>query len=296
MPGGGGSSPAPAGNTTTVQKSDPWEGQQPYLKTGFAEAQKLFDAGGPQYYPDQTYAGPTDAMNQALQKQINLASGGNPLTQASTDAAMARFSPDYLTSNPGNAYYQSMGNGPELQAAIQSAVSQATPGLLDTFTQGNRLNSPGAAYAVSQGITNAAAPVLMAGKQAAAQGISNNYNTAGQQQNQAMLLAPELQSMPYNDISQLYSAGQQQQGNQQATINDAMAKYNYEQTQPFNLLDWYNASVGGSFGGTSTLTSPYFQQQGGGLGGLGTLGGALAGGLTLGPLGAIGGGLLGSMF
>ena len=40
--GGGGS---PSGNTTTVQKSDPWEGQQPYLKQQMGEAQRLYGGG-----------------------------------------------------------------------------------------------------------------------------------------------------------------------------------------------------------------------------------------------------------
>lgn len=42
MPGGS----KPAGNTTTTTKSDPWEGQQQYLRSGFGEADKLYNSGG----------------------------------------------------------------------------------------------------------------------------------------------------------------------------------------------------------------------------------------------------------
>jgi len=35
------------GNQTTVQKADPWEGQQPYLRNIFSEATKLYGLGGP---------------------------------------------------------------------------------------------------------------------------------------------------------------------------------------------------------------------------------------------------------
>lgn len=297
--GGGGGSQQPSGSTTTVQKSDPWEGQQPFLKTGFEQAQNLYNQGGPQYYGGQTYAGMTDPQNQAIQAQIAQASGSNPLTDAATGSAINRFDPNYLTSNPGNAMYSALGNGDAMQGAVNSAVQRAAPGLLDSFTQGNRMNSPGAAFAISQGLGDAAAPYVFQGQQAAAQGISSNYNTAGQQQNQAMLMAPQLQQMPYSDISQLYGAGAAQQGEQQAQINDQMAKYNYEQTQPYNLLDWYNGAVGGSYGGTSTLTSPYFSQPSNPLGG--ALGGAALGGglgymMGMPWAGAAAGGLLGGLF
>lgn len=301
--GGGGGGQAPAGNTTTVQKSDPWSGQQPYLTTGFQKAQDLLNQGGPQYFSGQTYAGPTDAQNAAINAQISLASQGNPLTYAATGATLDKLSPDFMNANPGNQLYQNLGNGPALQGAINSAVQQATPGLLDSFTQGNRLNSPGAAYAVSQGVASAAAPYVLAGQQSAAQGLSENYNTAGQQQNQALLFAPQTAQMPYQDISNLYNAGATQQQQQQANINDQLARYNYQQTEPFNLLDWYNQQVSGTYGGTSTLTSPYFQQPGNAMGG--ALGGAALGGGAAYLLGAsnpyiaaaaIGGGLLGGLF
>ena len=33
------------GNTTTVQKADPWEGQQPYLKDIYAQTGGLYGSG-----------------------------------------------------------------------------------------------------------------------------------------------------------------------------------------------------------------------------------------------------------
>lgn len=298
--GGGGGSPA--GNTTTVQKSDPWAGQQPYLTTGFQQVQDLYNTGGPQYFPGQTYAGPTDAQNQALTAQQNFAtSGSGGLSAASSNAAQNILDPSFLNSNPGNAMYSQLGNGQAMNDAIQNAVTKATPGLLDTFTQGNRLNSPGAAFAVSNGIASAAAPYVYQGQQAAAQGLSQNYQGAAQLQNQANLLAPQSQQMGYTDAANLYNAGATDQTQQQASINDAMARYNYDQTQPYNLANWYNAGVGGSYGSTGTLTSPYFQQQSGGFGGAltGAVGGGalgyMLGGGTGAMYGAGAGGLLGGL-
>jgi len=328
MSGGGSSQQQPSGTTTTVQKADPWSGQQPYLAGGntsnwfnpdtqafvskripgtFQSAFELYDAGGPQYFPGQTYA-PAGFNQERALSAVNDIAGGNLANPAATvggaASASARniLSPEFLASNPGNAGFQTLANGPAMQAAVNSAVQNATPGLLDTFTQGNRLNSPGAAYGVSQGIANAAAPIVLAAQQAGAQGLSQNYGQAAQQQNQAALLAPQLQQVPYTDAAQLYGAGATEQGLRQNVINDQLSRYNYEQTSPYDLLNWYNASIGGSYGGTSTLESPYFAQSGGGgLGGAlsGAMGGASLGSM-FGPwgmgIGAVGGGLLGGLF
>lgn len=301
MDSGGGGGSQPSGQTTTVQKADPWSGQQPFLQTGFQQVQDLYNSGGPQYYSGQTYAGPTDAQNNALNSQIALGSAGSPLAGAAQSAGMGILDPSFLQSNPGNAVYNNLANGQATQDAINTAVQKATPGLMDAFTQGNRMNSPGAAFAVSQGITSAAAPYVLQGQQAAAQGLSGNYQGAAQLQNQASLIAPQTQQMPYTDISNMYNAGATQQSQNQAGINDAMTRYNYNQTLPYNMADWYNAGVGGSYGGTQTLTSPYFTQPQGGL--MGALTGAVGGG-ALGYMlggqqgamyGAGGGGLLGGL-
>lgn len=44
----------PSGSTTTTTKSDPWEGQQPYLKQAFSEAERLY-GGGIKYGTPQQY-------------------------------------------------------------------------------------------------------------------------------------------------------------------------------------------------------------------------------------------------
>ncbi len=292
----GGSSPS--GTTATVQKADPWSGQQGPLLRSFDNASTLAFSNNGQlagipYYPGATYAPATDAQNTAIGMQENLGLNGSPITSAATTSSLGILDPSFRTSNPGNAAYQDIING---GPGMQEAIARATPGLLDTFTQGNRLNSPGAAYGVSKGIGDAAAAAQM---QAAA-GLSANYGQAAGQQNTAGLIAPQTQAMPYTDLGQAYSAGTWQQQLQQNVINDAMTKYNYQQTAPFNMLDWYNSAIGGTYGSSSTLTSPYFTQQPNQL--MGGLTGAASGaamGTMISPgygtaIGAVAGGLLGA--
>ena len=71
--GGGGSQ-----STTTVQKADPWSGVQPYLKKGYADATKMYEAntiGGPGYYPGQTYVPRDPLENQAQMEKLGYSLG-----------------------------------------------------------------------------------------------------------------------------------------------------------------------------------------------------------------------------
>lgn len=64
MSGGGG---------TTVQKSDPWSGQQPYLKDVMGQGAANYYGGGPAYYPGQTFVGPTTGQIGGWDTQLNYA-------------------------------------------------------------------------------------------------------------------------------------------------------------------------------------------------------------------------------
>lgn len=70
------------GSQTTTQKSTPWEGQQPYLRDLFRQAQGQFNQGPLQYYPGQTVApfSPQTMMGMDLMTQRAL--GGSPQQDA----------------------------------------------------------------------------------------------------------------------------------------------------------------------------------------------------------------------
>ena len=73
---GGGSSPT---STTTVQKADPWAGQQPYLTDVFDEAQDRYnDSASPAFFPGNTIS-PFNQNEQAYQQFVgDYATGGRP--------------------------------------------------------------------------------------------------------------------------------------------------------------------------------------------------------------------------
>lgn len=313
-------SSAPSGNTTEIQSSQPWSGQLPYLSGTLNPAEPQYYAGAgagadisqgtpgvytnaanvyennvPQYYPGTTYAPETGAQSSAITGEENLGLNGSPITAASNAAATNILNPSFLNSNPGNSYYQGVlsGNSPSINAAI----ANAEPGIMDQFTGGQTVSpGSGASYGVGQGVANAVAGQM----NNAAAGLSSNYGQAAGQQNTANLIAPSTQGMSYTDLSNAYNAGSTQQGLNQNTINDAISRYNYGQTLPMNMLDWYNGVVGGSSsGGTSSLTTPYFTQgQSGGV--MGALSGAASGaalGTSVYPgYGTAIGGVLGALY
>ena len=123
MSGGGG---------TTVTKSDPWAGAQPYLKDVMGQAQQLYAGGGPAYYPGQTFVGPTAGQIGGWDTQLNYADqvfGG----QAAPQFGQATGA---LASNlAGNTTLGSMANtlSPLSSGALSSSFSNpfGTAGGLD---------------------------------------------------------------------------------------------------------------------------------------------------------------------
>lgn len=188
-------------------------------------------------------------------------------------------------------------NNPAWDSLVSNVSAATLPGLESTFTQGGTMNNPAAAYAVSNGLTSALAPYaeqnyntqtqnqigaantlagnslsatsgLSSGWQnavsdlmAAAQGKSTNYNTAGTQGIQDIAMLPGLTSANTNNAQTTYNVGAQEQAQNQAELNNLVNMYNYNTNLPLNLIDAYNSMIAGNYGGTSTLTSPYYQNQ-----------------------------------
>ena len=62
---------------------------QPYLQYGLQQAQRLYQTGGPQYYPYETFVRPTTTTQTGLQALEARAMGGSPLTQAAQQQLQA---------------------------------------------------------------------------------------------------------------------------------------------------------------------------------------------------------------
>jgi len=144
----GGSS---GGGTQTVKTElDPTV--KPYVDYGLSESQRLYQAGPMEFYPGQTYVGPSQMTQTGMQAAQQRAMAGSPLTQGAqqtvgalqtaTNPALGGFADVYgrSGSNPAMGMTQQtaqggyLGGNPFFQGAFQPAARAAQ----DKFEQSIR--------------------------------------------------------------------------------------------------------------------------------------------------------------
>ena len=291
-PFGGGSS-TPSTQVVTQQSQEPWGGQQPFLKRGFSEAEKIFEGDKPQYFPGQTTVPFSPQTEQALGMTEARALQGSPLTPAAQNTVLGTVGGDYLSGSP---FFQGAFDA-QVRPAVEQYRNITVPGINSAFASATRTGS-GAHQQAQQTAADTFARALSdtAGKLA-----YQNYGQERGLQQQAAFQAPGLAQADYLDPGQLGVVGTQREALGQAQLQDEINRFNFGQNVEANKLAEYMGLVGGGYGTTGTTTQPVFRNQGASL-----LGGALAGaglGGMLGienPLGlggmALGGGLLGLGF
>lgn len=257
MAGGGDSG---GGSTTTVQKSDPWEGQQSYLKEGFKKAQDLYmKQAAPAYYPGDTVVPFSPETNAALNLTTQRALSGSPLQSAANSQLTGTLNGDYLHGGGG------------FNAAVDAATRKAMPQVNSQFESAGRLNSGLAKTAQTQAVADA---------------FASQYGDERQNQQRAMLFAPQMMQQDYSDYQQLANVGAAREGMSQSQLAEDVNRYNYNQQSPGLQLQNFMGTIQGDFGGTNTSTSPLYRNQGAGM-----LGGALGGASMASSLGATMGGV-----
>lgn len=276
--GGGQSGGGGGGQNTTVQKSDPWSGQQPYLTDVMGKAQEQYNKGPMGYYEGQTFAPLSAETQQAQQMQANRALAGSPLTAASQQQ---------LTDTMAGKYLDPATN-PYLQAGADQIRAKVQPAIDARFSGSGRTGSGLAARAVGEGVTDAIATQAM-----------QNYTNERNNQVKGMMFAPSLAQQDYTDIARLGEVGAAREDYQQQAINENINRFNFQQQEPWQSLGLYSNLVNGQYGSTVSTTSPAARRSVG----AGLLGGAATGaGMAsmfssdpyVGAGGAALGGLLGS--
>ena len=247
MSGGGG---APK-NTTTTQKTEPWSGQQPFLREIFSQAQNMFQNDRPNYFPGQTIAGQT-ADTRAGQQAFRDAAGG--LTDLNNSAQQAaQFN---LTEG------RDVANNPYLQSAIQAAIRPAQQAFTDSGGALSNIRSAAMSAGSFGGSRQGIAEGLAAGRFGqsildTSAGMSNAAFQNGQQQATATLgLMPSLGQAAQLPGQMLSQVGAQNESFNQALINENINKWNFNENRDRQALADYLQMVQGNFGGTSTATGP----------------------------------------
>ena len=267
------------GGTNTVQRADPWVGQQPYLTDIYGESQRLYREGPMEFFPGQTYAAPSDRTLQAEQMIADQALG-NQQVMADQVALANQFGlmqPQMLSQNPYLAG--------ATEAALRPIYGQAQ-GLLQQARRGATAAGQlgGTRQAIlEQGVI---ADYLQKAGDISSQMYSDAYSDAVDAQQRAISLAPTVMQMGLAPAQTLGQVGLSEQARQQQAIDDQRARFEFAQQAPQQALRDYSAVTLGSILPGSTTTSmtggdPSFMQRaiGGSLLGLGAYGAGTSAGL-----------------
>jgi len=221
--------------TTTTTAIDPTI--QPYLSYGLGEAQKLYQAGGPQYYTGQTYVSPSQTTQAGLQALEQRAMQGSPLVGQAQQQLQGTIGGNYLSGNP---FFQGA-FAPAAQAATQqfqtaigdigSAASKA--GRYGSGAMGTLQDR--ASGQLAQSLTNTAGQLAY-----------QNYADERARQQAATMAAPAMAQADYQDIQNLLSAGQAREGYTGQQLQSDIARFNFGQQAPQQNLATFLSSVYGN--------------------------------------------------
>ena len=261
--GGGGGS-----QTTT---SEPWTGIQPYLEKGYREAAGIYDQFSPQYYTGQTQAAFSPDQLTAQAGVRDFALQGAPEIMNPALSAYQYGTGSSILDVANNPYVQGMAQG-----AAQDVFAQLDPalaGIRQGAIQSGGYGGSRQGIAEGQALAGAADAATRAAAdiygQAYGQGLQAQQNTLG--------MTGDIMSAGFQPYTALAASGLDQQQREQALINDAMAKFQFEQALPYERLSQYTGALGGTsglLGSAGVRTTP-------GMGTMGTLGNLAMIGSTL---------------
>jgi hypothetical protein len=238
---------------TSTIKTGPPDYLKPYVTGAAADAQRLYQAGGPQVFPGSTVANLSPETTQAWGGIAGRATSGSPLNAAAGG---------YLAKAIGGQYLP----GPGLDPVSASVWGQVRPNVDSAFSAAGRYGSDSHAEALAQGFTQGFAPYAL-----------QEYQGERQLQQQAAAMAPGQAAQDYVDLNALQGVGTARDQYGQALVTDAYNRFNAQQQRPYSNLDWYSSQLNGSPWQRQTSSTPVYQpglgQQiaGGALAGLGTL-------------------------
>lgn len=234
--GGGG------GGSTTTTGIDPF--LKPYVQFGLEEGKKQYQAPGPKFFPGQTYINPSEATQQALQMTQERATAGSPLLRAAQQQQLQTI--------------EGRGVNPFLQGAL-SAAYQPTVEAAQEATRGLQ------GQASTAGRYGSGAMGQIAERQAAGlgRGLGGSLSNLAYQSSEAEAArqaaaiagAPQMAQADYTDIQALLRAGQGGEQYQQAALQDAINRWNYEQQLPQQKLQQFANLFSSAPGGQVTTTT-----------------------------------------
>jgi hypothetical protein len=210
---------------------------QPFLSFGLGEAQRLYQAGGPQFFTGDTFVRPSETTQTGLQALEQRAAQGNPLLGSAQQQLQREISGDFLSGNP---FFQGA-FAPAAQAAT-TQFQRAIGDIGSAASRAGRYNS-GAMQNLQGQASNALAQQLA---NTAGQLAYQNYGAERQRQAAATMAAPQMAQADYQDIQSLLNAGQLREGYTGQQLQADINRFNFQQNAPQQNLATFLSSVYGN--------------------------------------------------
>ena len=229
--GGGGSQ-----SQTTTQNIDP--AILPYITYGLGEAQDLYRADSPEYYPDATYVPASATTTEALTLAGNRARTGSPLVPAAQAQQLSTIQGDRLSA--GNPYFSAM-----MASAAKPAVTEFNKAIRDI---GSRTAASGRYGSGAMGELESQASENLANAltNRAAELAYSNFGAERARQDAAIAQAPQMAMADYSDIQQLMNVGATQEDYDRQALQSDIGRFEFEQNKPYSKLQSYLSAAYGA--------------------------------------------------
>lgn len=221
--------------TETTTTSEPWGGVKPYLKDLFKRAQTQSETGL-SYYPNSTVAETSPYTDAYIQALADKGSSGSTLVDNASGYTSDVLAGNYLTDQ--NPYMDEM---------IGNFTDQIGGAIGDRFaSSGGYMGSPSEVQAVTREVSNAALPYLF-----------QDYTSERGNMGEAAKTAGVIDQLDTSNLGLLGQAGNLEQSNNQAVLDDLVNRWNYEQQAPWDVLSRYSQLIqpGLNFGTSTSLNS-----------------------------------------
>ena len=235
------------GTRVSTTENEPWEGQIEPLKSGFREAERLYQQGAPAYYQGPTLAGFDPAQQAAQKATLGYAMGPRAASQqAAAEQNLAQMQTGAIDTKTFD---------PLLAAYRRDVESQMNPMLADIRSK-QVLYQPGGGSRGAIAVGNAAS----AGAQRLADNIARmEYQAASAAQDRratALGAYPTIMAAPMSMYGAMADVGAQRRAMSQEGINRAVQEHAYTAQAPQTSLANYMATISGDYGGTTTARTP----------------------------------------
>ncbi len=184
-----------------------------------------------EYFPEQTYAEMDPRQREAMGMREEFARGMSGMMQPATQAYESMLTAPDVAQNP---YVQGMLE--QQRSQVMRGLSEAMPGLQAGMLGVNeRLGGTG--QGVAAGIMGRGALETLANQ--AAQTQFDAYQAGLGQQRYGLSMTPQMMQMGMMPSEILGQVGAQQRAEDQRAIDEARARFEFEQEEPWRRLERY---------------------------------------------------------